>query len=56
MTKAKTHQSKSLMIGDSLEADIQGAKDFGMQAIYFGKKPNFEIDFIEELVDLKTML
>ena len=56
LTKAKTHQSKSLMIGDSLEADIQGAKDFGMQAIYFGKKPNFEIDFVEELVDLKTML
>mgnify|MGYP005853476233 FL=1 len=56
LAKAKTHQTKSLMIGDSLEADIQGAKDFGMQAIYFGKKPNFEVDFVEQLVDLKTRL
>lgn len=54
--KAKTHQSKSLMIGDSLEADIQGAKDFGMPAIYFGKKPNFDVDYVEQLKDLKTVL
>ena len=56
LTNAKTHHTKSLMIGDSLEADIQGAKDFGMQAIYFGKKPNFEIDYIENLIDLKALL
>ncbi|MBS3739531.1 YjjG family noncanonical pyrimidine nucleotidase [Mesohalobacter halotolerans] len=56
LKKAKTHQHNSLMIGDSLEADIQGAKDFGMEAIYFGKKPNFEIDYVENLKDLKTVL
>lgn len=56
LAKAKTHQTKSLMIGDSLEADIQGAKDYGMQAIYFGKKPKFEIDYIENLNDLKSIL
>ena len=56
LTKAKTKHTKSLMIGDSIEADIQGAKDFGMQAIYFGKKPNFEIDFVENLKDLKALL
>lgn len=54
--KAKTQHHKSLMIGDSLEADIQGAKDFGMHAIYFGKKPNFDVDYIENLKDLKTVL
>lgn len=56
ISKAKTHQTKSLMIGDSLEADIQGAKDFGMQAIYFGKKPEIEVEFIENLNDLKSLL
>lgn len=56
LQKAKTHHSKSIMIGDSLEADIQGAKDFGMQAIYFGKKPNFEIKHVEHLHELKTVL
>jgi putative hydrolase of the HAD superfamily len=56
LQKAKTHQSKSIMIGDNLEADIQGAKDYGMQVIYFGKKPNFEIDHVENLHDLKNVL
>ncbi len=53
---AKTKKDKSLMIGDSLEADILGAKDFGMQAVYFGKKPNFETDFVEKLIELKAIL
>jgi putative hydrolase of the HAD superfamily len=35
--KASTHQS--LMIGDSIEADVRGALNFGMDAIYFN--PNF---------------
>lgn len=56
LQKANTNKSTSLMIGDSLEADIQGAKDFGMHAIYFGKKPNFEIHNIEQLKELKTVL
>jgi putative hydrolase of the HAD superfamily len=28
-------KAESLMIGDSLEADVMGALDFGMDAIYF---------------------
>jgi len=28
-------KSESLMIGDSLEADVRGALNFGMDAIYF---------------------
>jgi putative hydrolase of the HAD superfamily len=32
---AEAAKSKSLMIGDSIEADIRGAMDFGMDAIYF---------------------
>lgn len=32
---ASATKLNSVMIGDSLEADVQGAIDFGMQAIYF---------------------
>jgi len=37
--KAGTHSNESLMIGDSIEADVRGALNFGMDAIYFN--PNF---------------
>jgi putative hydrolase of the HAD superfamily len=53
---AKAERKESLMIGDSLEADIQGAKDFGMFTVFFGKKPNFETAHIEQLSDLKNLL
>jgi putative hydrolase of the HAD superfamily len=56
LQKAKTSHKTSIMIGDSLEADIQGAKDYGMNAIFFGKKPNFDIHHVEHLKDLKTVL
>ena len=32
---AKAEKSHSIMIGDSIEADIRGAMGFGMEAIYF---------------------
>jgi putative hydrolase of the HAD superfamily len=53
---AKAEKSESLMIGDSLEADIKGAKDFGMHAVYFGKSPNFDNINIDCLTGLKKLL
>ena len=35
LSLAQTTKEKSLMIGDSLEADVYGALNFGMDAIYF---------------------
>ncbi len=35
---AKTAISNSVMIGDSLEADVRGAQNVGMDAIYFNPK------------------
>ncbi|WP_372918069.1 YjjG family noncanonical pyrimidine nucleotidase [Salegentibacter sp.] len=35
LKKAMTSPSRSLMIGDNLEADVKGARDFGMSTIYF---------------------
>lgn len=50
---------ESLMIGDSLEADVRGAMSFGMDAIYFnpGKKEKpsdvrRQINHLEELMEM----
>lgn len=57
--KAQATSDESLMIGDSLEADVRGALKFGMDAIYFN--PNFSevpsdinwhINHLEELTHL----
>jgi putative hydrolase of the HAD superfamily len=40
LSLAKTQKATSVMIGDSIEADILGALDFGIDAIYFN--PNQE--------------
>jgi len=57
--KAGTTAIESIMIGDSIEADIRGAIDFGMDAIYFN--PNFAkppadvkryINHLQELIDI----
>jgi len=52
--------SESIMIGDSLEADIRGAQDYGMKAIYFnpeGKEKPEDVDQdITCLSELMTLL
>ncbi len=57
LEKAKAVLGESIMIGDSLEADIYGAKNFGMQAIFFNplrkEKPadvDWQIHHLEELL------
>jgi len=56
---AGTTKHQSLMIGDSLEADVRGALDFGMDAIYFNPfnapKPDdvpVQINHLRELIGL----
>ncbi len=50
---------ESLMIGDALEADIKGAKDYGMDQVYFNpgriphqESPTYEIDCLSRLKQL----
>lgn len=54
---ASAQKEESIMIGDSLEADIRGAQDYGMKAIYFNpmnkEKPEdvlWQITHLEELL------
>ncbi|WP_316746965.1 YjjG family noncanonical pyrimidine nucleotidase [Pedobacter gandavensis] len=57
LSKAKATKPESIMIGDSLEADIRGAQDFGIKAIFFNplhkEKPAdvaWQINHLEELL------
>lgn len=57
LEKAGATKDESVMIGDSLEADIRGAQDFGMRAIFFNPlnrdKPedvSMQITHLEELM------
>lgn len=50
---------KSIMIGDALDADISGAKNFGMDQVYFNpyekphtESPTFEIKCLSQLLSL----
>ncbi len=59
LNTAKTLPERSLMIGDSLEADIQGAINTGMHALHFNSHgdPHHEIcNVIHELSEIKTYL
>jgi putative hydrolase of the HAD superfamily len=57
---AGTTKSESLMIGDSLEADVRGALNFGMDAIYFNPagldKPDDVPVQVTRLKELTLML
>jgi len=57
LNKAEAEKHESIMIGDSLEADIRGAQDYGIKAIYFNplkkEKPHdvaWQITNLEELL------
>ena len=56
---ANALKEESLMIGDSYEADIIGAQEAGIEAIFFNEQ-NFEVDNsvlqINHLLDLKNIL
>jgi putative hydrolase of the HAD superfamily len=60
MNLANTTPENSLMVGDSIDADIKGALEVGMQAVWYA--PNAEISsyaeahHIRHLSELKSML
>ena len=50
-------KSESIMIGDSIEADVRGAQAFGMKAIYFNPERKQKPDDVEhEIVELKELM
>lgn len=57
--EARAQKQHSVMIGDNFEADIDGALQFGMQAIFFQiREPALHnsVTIVKELVELKKLL
>lgn len=59
LSKTQSTVSKSLMIGDSLQQDIVGARNFGMDQVFFNpqkkihaEKVSYEIHSLHELMTL----
>ncbi len=52
LDKARAMKSESIMIGDSMDADVIGALDFGMQAIFFN--PN-QIEVPQEIIQITSL-
>jgi len=65
---ANAKKDQSLMVGDDWDVDIEGALNFGIDAVYFNSKENLKekqmpgrkrtksLYFVNQLVDLKTIL
>lgn len=59
LSLAKATPQESIMIGDSLEADIEGALNVGMQAVYFNiseEQIKFDFPQINHLSEIKNYL
>ena len=59
LKKAKAKTDESVMIGDSLEADVLGAINFGMDAIFFNyrkEKSNGSLKQVDTLIQIKEYL
>ncbi|WP_299160774.1 YjjG family noncanonical pyrimidine nucleotidase [uncultured Tenacibaculum sp.] len=58
LEKAKAAPHNSIMIGDSYEADVEGAINVGMEAIYFTNtnKTSSKVSSVKSLVEIKQYL
>lgn len=56
---AKANVAQTVMVGDNWLADIQGAKNIGMDAIYYNESPekvDINIAHVKRLIDIKNLL
>ena len=59
LSLAKTNKENAIMIGDCIDADVRGAIEFGMKAIWFDEKNSHnmpEVITINRLIELKKIL
>jgi len=55
LDKAKASSNESIMIGDSLEADIEGAHNIGMDVIHFDYKNLYNNNNFKRVTNLKAL-
>lgn len=54
---SNAQKQESIMVGDSLEADIKGAKQFGLYHVYFNPERNAHTEEVNlEIQDLKELM
>jgi putative hydrolase of the HAD superfamily len=59
LSLANASKEESIMIGDSLEADIEGALSYGIDAVYFNEQNTNiqkQIHQVNHLLELKNIL
>ncbi len=59
MEQIEADVNETLMIGDNLNTDIKGARDFGIDQIYFNPGGNTDYDAtyaVTSLADIKNVL
>jgi putative hydrolase of the HAD superfamily len=56
LTLANADIAESIMIGDSLEADIRGAQDYGMKAIYFNPERKLKPEDVQHEINCLSEL
>lgn len=59
LEKADATKEESIMIGDSLEADVYGAINFGIDAIYFNpeeERKSLDLKIVKSLKEIKAIL
>lgn len=59
LTTANASKDNAIMIGDCIEADIKGALNFGIEAIFFNpekKEVPLDVPTITKLIELKSFL
>jgi len=59
LSLANASKEESIMIGDSLEADVEGALTFGIDAVYFNEhneNVQDKIHQVNHLLELKNIL
>ena len=57
LTGAQATVPESLMVGDSIEADIRGAQAFGMKAIFFNPERKEKPEDVEhEIIELRQLM
>jgi putative hydrolase of the HAD superfamily len=57
LNSAQVSKDNAIMIGDCLDADVKGAIDFGIEAIYFNPDNNnadIKVNTISKLIELKN--
>ncbi|SFB19553.1 putative hydrolase of the HAD superfamily [Flavobacterium swingsii] len=55
LSLANAHKKESVMIGDCLDADINGALDFGMEAIFFNPNQIEVVQSINQIINLAEL-